>query len=335
MTARRRLNIQRERESHMKVVITARNFTAPDESAVALLKAHGFEVINRSGTGLSTGAGEDAVAALFGDADIAISALEPVGETVLQRCPNLKLVSRRGIGYDSVDLDACRRHGVAVVRATGAVEAAVAEQVMAYILYFARRIDAQNARMHAGQWSRVMSYGAKNRTLGLVGFGGIGKEVARRAVPFGMQVLYYCRHPRPEWENEYHVQYAPLDELLRASDYLSVNVPLTPATQNMFGEAQFAQMKPECVFINIARSGVVDTLALKRALDSGAIRGAGVDVYDHEPCTDSPLITCQNAVLTPHTAPFTSENFREMNLCAARNVINFVAGTLEEKYRLV
>lgn len=319
----------------MKVAITARNFTLPDRHAVELLESHGFEVADCSGKSLGTGASEEDVAELIAGADAVITGLEPVGETVLQRCPNLKFVSRRGIGYDSLNLAACKAHGVAAARATGTVEAAVAEQVMAYILYFARRVDAQSAAMHDGKWQRVMAYGAKNRTLGLVGFGGIGKEIARRAVPFGMNVLYYCRHPRPEWESEYHVHSCGFDELLAASDYISVNVPLTPATKNMFGNAQFALMRPECVFINIARSGVADTAALKQALESGLIRGAGVDVYDHEPCTDSILAGCKNAVLTPHTASYTSENFGEMNLCAARNVISFFEGTLEEKYRLV
>lgn len=319
----------------MKIVITARNFTVPDTDALELLRAQGFEVIDDSGVGLGTGAGEDAVADLIGDADAVLSALEPIGETVLRRCPNLKLVSRRGIGYDSVDLEACKRHGVAVARATGTVEAAVAEQVMAYILYFARRVDAQSAEMHAGKWQRQMLPGAKNRTLGLVGFGGIGKEIAKRAVPFRMNVLYYCRHPRPEWEGEYHVKYAPFDELLASCDYISANVPLTAQTRNLFGAAEFARMKPECVFINIARGGVADVQALRQALDSGHIRGACVDVYDHEPCTDSPLAGCPNAILTPHTSSFTSENFGVMNLCAANNIIHFFDGTLEEKYRLV
>lgn len=318
----------------MKVAITARDFTTPDDSAVELLKANGFEVVDNSAKAIGTGAGEDVVAELIGDADAVIAALEPIGETVLQKCPNLKFVSRRGIGYDSLDLAACKAHGVAAARATGTVEAAVAEHVLAYILYFARRVDEQNALMHAGKWQRVMAYGAKNRTLGLVGFGGIGKQIARRAVPFGMNVQYYCRHPRPEWDSEYNVSSCSFEQLLKTSDYISVNVPLTPSTKNMFGSEQFALMKPECVFINIARSGVVDTAALKQALESGHIRGAGVDVYDHEPCTDSILAGCKNAVLTPHTAPYTSENFREMNLCAARNVINFFAGTIEEKYLL-
>lgn len=319
----------------MKIVITARDFDMPDTSAVDLLRERGFDVEDRSGRRLGTGASEAEVAECIGDADAVISALEPISEYVLERCPKLKLISRRSIGYDSVDLKACAARGVAVARAAGTVEAAVAEQVMAYILYFARRVDEQSAAMHSGKWERVMSYGAKNRSLGLVGFGGIGREIAKRAVPFGMDVSYYCRRPRPEWEAEYHVRYLPFEELLSRSDYISVNVPLSPETKGMFGAQQFALMKRECVFINIARGGVVDAPALKRALESGGIRGAGVDVYDSEPCTDSPLISCENAVLTPHTSSFTSENFGEMNMRAAKNAIAFFDGTLEEKYRLV
>lgn len=319
----------------MKVVIGARNYTSPDRSAIDLLKKQGFEVIDYSGKNFGTGTSEAEIAEAVGDADVLISGLEPVGEYVLNHCPNLKLVSRRSIGYDSVDLDACRSHGVAVARATGTVEAAVAEHVMAYILYFARSLNVQSAGMHHGKWSRFMTYGAKNRTLGLVGFGGIGKEIAKRAVPFGMRVLYYCRHPKAEWEQEYHVQYCPFEELLKVSDYISANIPLSAETKAMFGREQFALMKPECVFMNIARAQVVDTEALKQALDSHSIRGAGVDVYEKEPCTDSILAGCENAVLTPHAASFTSENFGEMNMRAAKNTILYFSGSLEEKYRLV
>lgn len=319
----------------MKVVITARDFVTEDTRAIDLLRAQGYDVVDYSREGIGNGISEEALAAYVGDAEVMIGGLEPVGQELLARCPNLKLLSRRSIGYDTVDIDACKAHGVSVVRATGMVEAAVAEHVMAYILYFARELDKQNQAMHEGKWERFLTYGAKNRVLGLVGFGGIGKEIAKRAEAFGMEILYYCRHPKPEWEAQYHVRACSLDELLAQSDYISVNVPLTAATRHMFGAEEFAKMKKECVFINIARGPVVDAEALAQALRDGQIRGAGVDVYDQEPCTDSPLRDCANAVLTPHTAPYTSENFNALNLKAAENVIAFYNHTLEEKYRLV
>lgn len=319
----------------MKIVITARNFRSPDDKAYEWLQKQGYEVVDKTAENCGIGTPEEKVAELIGDADVAITGLEPIGQTVVDHCKNLKLVSRRSIGYDSVNLPLCQAHGIGVTRATGTVEAAVAEHVMAYILYFARRIDKQNESMHQGEWARTMAYGAKNRTLGLVGFGGIGKEIAKRALPFGMQIVYNCRHPKKEWEDTYHVTYCELDELLETSDYISVNVPLTDQTRNMFGREQFRKMKKECVFINIARGQIADYTALKQALDEKWIRGAGIDVFDTEPCTDSPLISCENAILTPHTAPYTSENFSEMNLRAAENVVQYLAGTIDRKYVLV
>lgn len=319
----------------MKIVITARNFTNYDRAAVESLRACGHEIIDLTEQNFTIATPESEMIAALSDAQAAICGLEPITDHVLAHCPKLELVSRRSIGYDSIDLDACRTHGVAVTRLTGMVEGAVAEHVMAYILYFAKRIDLQNASMQRGEWVRVMTPGAKGRTLGLVGFGGIGKEIAKRATAFGMRVIYTCRHPNPAWESEFGVTYRDMDSLLAESDYVSLNVPLTDQTRGMFSAPQFEQMKSTAVLINIARGGVVDVSALRRALEDGKIGGAAIDVYESEPCTDSPLVGCDKAVLTPHTAPFTSENFIAMNNRAAQNVLDFFAGTLDEKYRLV
>lgn len=319
----------------MKIVITARDFSSRDNTPVKMLQDAGLTVVNYSDRGVGPGTKDEVVAELFGDADIIITGNEPLSRSTIQKCKNLKMLSRRSIGYDSVDLEACREAGITVTRLTGMVEGAVAEQVMAYILYFARNIEEQNKQMHQGEWLRKMTFGAKNRTLGLVGFGGIGKEIARRAEPFGMKIFYNCRHPDSAWENQYGVHYRPLDQLLRESDYVSVNVPLTDETKNMFTEKEFNLMKKDAFFINIARSQVVVTEDLKKVLDNGRIQGAAVDVFDTEPCTDSILRNCKNCILTPHTSPYTSENFLAMNLKAAQNVLDYISGNIEEKYRLV
>ncbi len=319
----------------MKVVITARDYSIYDSEAVNLLKNKGLEVIDLSDRGCGTGTTPAQMTEYIGNADIAITGLEPLQEETIRVCPNLKMLSKRSIGYDSVDLAACRKAGITVTRTAGAVEAAVAEHVIAFVMYFAREIINMNTAMHNGSWTRIMSFGAKNRTIGLVGFGGIGKEIAIRARALGMNVIYYCRHPKKEDDVKYGAKSVSFDELLTRSDYISVNVPLTADTERMFGPAEFAKMKKDCVFINIARGQVMDDIALAEALKKGLIRGAGIDVFDSEPCTDSILRSCPNAVLTPHTAPFTSENFCRMNLIAAQNVIDFIDGCIEEKYRLI
>ena len=319
----------------MKIVITARNFDTSVLEPIKKLKEMGHEVIEAANHDMGTATVEDAIINLAKDADIVIAGLEPYSKKVIENCPNLKMISRRGIGYDSVDVEECKKRGITLAKTAGMVEGAVAEHVMAFVLYFAKEIGNQSKSMHKGEWNRVMVQGAKSRVLGLVGFGGIGKEIAKRAVPFGMKVVYNCRHPKKEWEDEFGVEYRDLDTLLAESDYISVNVPLTDSTRKMFNDEVFAKMKDGSVFINIARGGVMDEYALKRALDSGHLKGAGIDVFEKEPCTDSILISCPNAALTPHTAPYTSENFVEMNRVTVQNVIDFIEGKLPEKNRVV
>ena len=293
-----------------------------------MLTEAGFEIIGSKDMDLGIGAGGEVLLPYLRDADAVIAGLESYPAELLAKCPNLKLISRRGLGYDSIDVEACRRLGIALIRTVGQVEGAVAEHLMALLLQFARSIERENREMHQGIWNRKMSMGAKNRTLGLVGFGGIGKELARRAKAFDMHVLYTCRHPQANWEADYGVKYASLEELLKESDFVSVCVPLTPETEGMFDREHFAQMKPGSFFLNAARSPIMDVQALKDAVESGHLGGAAVDVFPHEPCTDSPLVGVKNIVLTPHSAPFTTENFFQMNRAAAQNVIDYFNGVL-------
>lgn len=318
----------------MKIVITARDFSA-DSPAVQELVGAGYEIEDYSSICMGPNTAEDVVFQAAKDADIALIGPEPYRKSLLDRCPKLKMISRRGIGYDAVDVETCKARGIVLARTVGTVEASVAEQVISYILYFSRRLDFQNQMMHQGQWHRILMPGAKSRTLGLVGFGGIGKEIAKRAFPLGMKIIYYCRHPQEEWEKEYGAVYRDLDRLLPESDYVSANVPLTDSTRGMFNLSLFRKMKKGSYFINIARGPIMDPIALKEVLDDHHLAGAGIDVFDSEPCTDSPLISCPNAVLTPHTAPYTEENFSGMNEMALQNILDYLAGKLPKKNRVV
>lgn len=176
----------------MKVVVTTKDFC---EEAKHYLESEGFEVVLRNRLGIGAGAPDDVLYPVVEDANAIIAGTETYRPELLTRLSNLKLISRNGIGYDAINLDALRKEGIGLTRTKGFVEGAVAEQVMAYILYFARRVDLQSADMHDHSWNSRLMPGAKNRTLGLVGFGGIGTEVAKRAVPFGMKVIYFCRQP--------------------------------------------------------------------------------------------------------------------------------------------
>lgn len=288
------------------------------------LQQHGFEVADFSEQVFTD---EDAYFEALRGADAVINAIEPMGRAgILQS--DLKLISVRGVGYDYIDAAACREKGVAISRTVGTVEGAVAEQAMAYLMHFARRIDLQSAVMHSGRWERYMAGGLSGMTLGIIGFGGIGQALAARALPFGMNICYYCRTPKKTDK----AQYLPLDELLRVSDYVVLALPLTQETRRMIGDKELALMKSSAVLINVARAGIVDTEALRCAVSEGHIGGCAVDVYEKEPCTDSILIGLKNTVLTPHTAPFTKNNFIAMNRLATDNILHFFDGTIDRKY---
>lgn len=323
----------------MKLVITARDYSNTGKEAMELLYRSGFEIEDHTEELFGSGSTEDEVIEASHDADIVIAGMETYSDRVLEKCPKLRIISRRGIGYDNIDIDYCRAKGIKVLRALGAVESSVAEAVMSYILYFARRVDLQSEYMHKGEWHRLFMPGAKTRTIGLVGYGGVGKAIARKAKAMDMHILYYHRNPSEEAlrgeSDEFGAKYTDLDKLLSESDYVSLNVPLGPDTVKMADKAFISKMKKGSVLINIARGAVADETAMRDALINGHLGGAAVDVFDKEPCTDSLLIGCPNTILTPHTAPFTEENFAISNYLAAENIVKLLDGSIDEKYVLI
>ncbi len=305
----------------MKVVISARNFVFEGCGAVELLKNNGFEVIDITD---GTGDYSDSVR----DADAVINAFEPMSRETLEKCKNLKLISIRGVGYDYIDSSACKDLGISITRTVGAVGNAVSEQVMAYILHFARQINTMNAYMQSGEWKRIMADGASGKTLGIIGFGEIGQALAEKAKAFGMRILYNCITPKEDTA----YAYATKEEIYADSDYIVLALPLTDETRHIIDKNAFSKMKRNAVLINVARAGIVDEAALISAVKSGKIRGAAVDVFESEPCTDSALCGIKNIILTPHTAPFTKNNFIDMNMLSAKNVIDFFNGNIDKKY---
>lgn len=308
----------------MKVVIMARNFFFDGCDASTLLEQAGYTVRDISGQQL-TG---EALAAVLQDADAVINGFEPMDADLLSQCRRLRLISVRGVGWDYLDSAVCKARGIAITRTVGTVGSAVSEQVMAYLLSFARQVHRLNASMQAGEWNRIMTDGAAGKTIGIIGFGEIGQAVARKAEAFGMNVLYHCRTPKEGLA----YSFVPLNDLLADSDYVVLALPLTEETRGMIDASALAKMKRTAVLINVARAGIVDTEALRAAVESEALRGAAVDVFEHEPCTDSVLKGVPNLLLTPHTAPFTKANFIAMNRLAAQNVIHYFNGTLDKKY---
>ena len=242
---------------------------------------------------------------------------------LLDAAPRLRVVGRLGVGLDNIDLEACRARGIAVHPATGANDLSVAEYVITATLVLLRRAWFASPQVLAGQWPRMSTIGreASGRVLGLIGFGAIARETARRAAALGMQVVAFdplLKDDDPAWSLAARRE---LDALLAESDVVSLHVPLTPATRGMLGAAQFDRMRSGAVVINAARGGVLDEAALAAALRSGHLGGAALDVFEREPLDAAAARVFDgvpNLILTPHIAGVTEEsNVRVSDVTAA------------------
>ena len=272
------------------MVATARGFDGTPEAA-ALLRDAGCELVTTpySGARFDYELGGDALVALLDGADAYIAGSALVSRDVLERTPNLKVVSRRGVGFERIDLDAARDRNVLVTIATGANQHAVADHVFALLLAVARRIPDANRSVAEGRWESFIGPELRGKTLGIIGLGRVGKGVARRARGFAMRVIAADPVRDDEFARANGVAYVPLDELLAVADVVSVNASLNDTTRGLLGAPAFARMKTGAILVNTARGGVVDERALAAALRSGKLLGAGVDVFEREPPAGSPL----------------------------------------------
>jgi len=306
------------------VLVTARAFWVSGAEARRELEAAGCRVVDAPEAGPLP---EHVLIPLLQPCDAVIASNDPYTAAVFAACPRLKVVSRCGVGIDRIDTAAATEAGVVVANIPDAMTEAVADFTLALMLAVARRIPEGDALMRAGGWGEFPGVQLPGKTLGLVGFGQIGRAVARRALGFGMRLLA-CdprlaggRAPDPPAE------VVSLQELLERSDFVSLHAPATPETAGLFGSAEFGRMKPTAYFINTARGALVDEAALVDALNRGLIAGAGIDVYAQEPCPpDHPLRRAPNTVLAPHNAFNSVEAAREMSLRSAAAILDVMRG---------
>ncbi len=253
---------------------------------------------------------------------------DKIDHELLAAGPKLKAVSTFSVGYDHVDVPACKARGVAVTNTPGVLTEATADFTWALLMSAARRVVEGDDYMRGGKykgWDPLMILGSDvfGRTLGVIGFGRIGQAVAKRATGFSMKVLYYdTRRATPESEAALNAKFVPLDELLRESDYVSVHTVLDEGTRHLLDDRAFGLMKKSAYLINAARGPIVDEKALVRALKSDKIRGAGLDVYEWEPKMAPGLASCKNAVLAPHLASATLETRTKMGIMSAQGLID-------------
>lgn len=259
------------------------------------------------------------------------SGSERVDAALLDACPELQAVALVTVGFNNLDLPACRARGLRLSNAPGVLTEATADFGLALLLAAARRVGEGERYVRAGRWQgwgidQFAGAPVAGSTLGIVGMGRIGAAIARRAHHgFGMRILYANRRPSPE-ADAVQARHRPLPELLREADHVVLVVPYTSDTHHLIGAAELALMKPSATLVNLARGGVVDDAALAAALRSGRLAAAGLDVFEGEPAVHPDLLACDNAVLTPHIASSTLSTRRAMVQLAVDNLLAWAEG---------
>lgn len=248
---------------------------------------------------------------------------------LLNAAPKLRIVATVSVGYDHIDVEACTKRGVVVTNTPGVLTDTTADLAWGLLMAVARRIVDGDAWTRSGTWNGLafdtfLGCDVWGKTLGIIGFGRIGREMARRALGFKMRVLYFSQNRSPEEiERELHAEFAPFEKVLRESDFVSLHVPLLPSTHHLISTETLSKMKRTAYLINTTRGPVVDEAALVHALETATIAGAGLDVYEHEPKVHPGLLSRKDVVLTPHIGSATIETRTKMAQVAVDNVVAF------------
>ncbi|OGP75557.1 MAG: D-glycerate dehydrogenase [Deltaproteobacteria bacterium RBG_16_49_23] len=256
-----------------------------------------------------------------------ITLTDRIDTLLLTRCPNLKAVCNIAVGYNNIDLEACRKANVMATNTPGVLDDTTGDFTWTLILATARRLTEAEAYLRAGQWDRwklkqFLGLDIHHATLGIFGLGRIGQVVARRATGFEMKVIYHDVHrATPEIEQACRARFVSKEELLSLADIVTIHVPYSPETHHLIGKRELEQMKPTAILINASRGGVVDDAALIEALRSGTIAGAGLDVFENEPKFNPGFLELKNVVLAPHIASSSKATRHKMAMLAAENLV--------------
>lgn len=293
-----------------------------DEEAIQLLRESGAEIdYNNSGRPLNR---EELMERIRDVHAILSVPADDLGREVLEKAENLRVIAQKATGYDNIDLRTATERGVIVTNTPDAPAEATADLTFGLMIACARKIAMGDRYLREGRdeaWYEDLFMGKDlyGSTLGIVGFGRIGRAVARRAQGFNMRVIHYSRRRNEEGFVEF-------EELLESSDFISVHVPLTEETYHMFSEREFERMREDAIFVNTSRGKVVDERALVRALEKGKIGGAALDVFEFEPEVSEELKKMDNVVMTPHIGTASQKAEKEMAKCAAENLLIALKG---------
>ncbi len=308
----------------MKILVTPTSLQ-PGKGSAALEVLKEFSddlVFNPTGRPLT----EDELIPLLQDCEGYVAGLDFITRKVIESCPKLKVISRYGVGYDRVDVEAAKEHGVLVTNTPGVNSEAVGELAFALILAVARKIPHLNEDTRKGGWMRSTGFECLGKKICILGLGSIGKVVARCAQGFGMSVSAYDPYINEAYCKEHDIAIVSFEEGIRDADVISLHLPLMDSTKHIINKEAIDQMKEGAVIINTSRGGIIDEDAAYEALKSGKLGGLGLDAFEQEPPKDSPLFEFDNVVVTPHTGAHTKEATDNMAKASIKNLIDVLNG---------
>jgi D-3-phosphoglycerate dehydrogenase len=305
------------------VLVTARSFGKNDSHALSILESNGCSIIRSSADLPLT---SEQLVPLIAEADALIAGNDEVDAQVIEAGKKLKIISRYGVGYDNIDLTAATRKGIPVTNTPGTNEQSVADLVFGLMLSVARQIPQVTGIVRAGRWDRRLGTEIWGKTLGIIGFGKIGRGVALRARGFNMQILVNDVYVDQGLAKEYGVTFVDREQVIKEADFLTLHAPSTPETKNMIGTQQLQMMKKSAILVNTARGSLIDEQALAEALNNNEIAGAALDVLEHEPPKNTDFLMLDNLLITSHIGGYTREATNLMSVLAAENVVKYLTG---------
>jgi D-3-phosphoglycerate dehydrogenase len=305
------------------VFVASRSFGPNCPEAIHRLKAAGANLIENP---WGRSPNETELASAMHDVDVLVSGTEPVTARVMDAAPNLMFIAKHGVGYENIDLEAAKARGVPVAIAGGAIADSVADMAMALLLALARHVPQGDRAVRDGKWPRLVGAELREKTLGIIGLGQIGREVALRAKAFGMELIAFDVQPNEAFAKEQGIHFMPMLDVLMQADFVTLHTPVTEKTRGLINAVTLQSMKRSAYLINTARGELIDEAALEMGLREGWIAGAACDVFAKEPPGDNPLLKLDNFIAAPHSAGQTDAGLRKLGEVTVDNIIRLMHG---------
>ena len=259
----------------------------------------------------------------FSDAEAIVVGLEKIDDDLLSKLPNLKMIAKFGVGIDNIDIDACLKRNILVGWTGGVNKRSVAEMAIGFMIALSRNLFVTSNQLKEGLWNKNGGTQLSGKTVGIIGFGNIGKELVKLLEPFGCKIIVNDIANLENINESFDLQQVSKDYMFREADIISIHTPLTSETKNLINSSVFEIMKPSSIIINTARGGIINEIDLKEALEKGLISGAALDVYNEEPPSDLNLLKQNNFICTPHIGGNSYEAVVAMGMSALDHLLNF------------